>query len=75
MWRNLWETHTGKVCGAGAGLFFGIIYLFFGFWNMLVFMFLLGIGFWIGSRADRGEELIPLGPVYDWFRSRKRRLK
>jgi uncharacterized membrane protein len=75
MWNDLWVNHKGKTAGAIGGIFFGIIYLFFGLWDMLVFALIAGIGFYIGNRKDQGEDLLPLHYVYNWLSSRKRRLK
>lgn len=43
--------------GTGLGLFFGFIYLIAGFWKMLFFALLVGIGFAIGYQFDRKENL------------------
>jgi len=55
VWTQLWERHRGAAVGAAAGVFFGVIYLIVGFWDMLVFAFLAILGYYIGSRWDRGE--------------------
>ncbi|ANE48068.1 hypothetical protein SY83_19230 [Paenibacillus swuensis] len=75
MWNRLWETHSGKLSGVAAGVFFGFIYLFFGFWHMLVFTAIVGLGFYIGHKVDRGETPIPYERIYERLFDRKRKLK
>lgn len=55
MWKTLWERHTGALSGLAAGIFLGFIYLFFGFWDMLIFAFIAFIGFYVGRKLDRRE--------------------
>lgn len=50
------STHTGRIAGVAAGLFFGFIYLIAGFWDMLFFALLVWIGYWIGKQRDTREE-------------------
>ncbi|CAM3589423.1 DUF2273 domain-containing protein [Marinicrinis lubricantis] len=64
--RDLWEQHRGKWIGAAAGLFFGIIYLFAGFWDMLIVLLLVGIGFWFGKKSDERESA--LQAIWEWLR-------
>ena len=57
MWNELWESHRGKLIGVAAGVFFGFIYLFFGFWDMLIFGFIVLLGIisgtnWIGKKVS-----------------------
>lgn len=56
MMELLWE-HKGKLLGILAGFLFGLIYLFVGFWNTLVFLVFIGAGYYIGSKLDRKEDL------------------
>ena len=56
IWELLWE-HKGKLMGVLAGLFFGIIYLLAGFWDTLVFVVLVGTGYYIGRKLDHKEDL------------------
>ncbi|MFD2672770.1 DUF2273 domain-containing protein [Marinicrinis sediminis] len=64
MWKDrgyeLWSEHKGKLTGLVAGLLLGIIYLIAGFWDMLVFAFLLAVGYWIGKLKDRGISITEL---------------
>lgn len=56
MWEILWE-HKGKLIGVAAGLFFGLLYLFVGFWDTLVFLVFIGTGYYIGRKLDQKEDL------------------
>ncbi|CAJ1002981.1 MULTISPECIES: DUF2273 domain-containing protein [Bacillales] len=56
LWELLWE-HKGKLLGVAAGLFFGIIYLFVGFWDTLVIVVFVGTGYYIGRKLDHKEDL------------------
>lgn len=56
----MWEyfrIHTGKVIAIIAGLFFSIIYLFFGFFDMLVVLIIMIIAYYIGTKRDRKESI------------------
>jgi uncharacterized membrane protein len=67
MWNELWEHHRGKVVGVTAGLFLGFIYLFFGFWDMLIFAFIVTVGFYIGSKLDRKERFLHLEDIWRYL--------
>lgn len=56
IWEILWE-HKGKLLGVAAGFLFGLIYLFVGFWNTIVFLVFIGTGFYIGRKLDQKEDL------------------
>jgi len=58
MWKKLWQEHPGTITGGGSGLVLGLVYLFFGFWNMLIFAFIVFLGYYIGKKVDRGEDLL-----------------
>lgn len=72
MWRNLWQQHTGKCAGTAAGLFFGIVYLIVGFWDMLFLALLVFVGFQVGKRIDRGEPGPNFSRILDWLNNRWR---
>lgn len=63
MWKQLWETYGGRAAGVAAGLFFGFLYMFVGFWNMLFFALLVWIGYLVGKHKDTGS-----GPLFPWQR-------
>ncbi|MZQ84285.1 DUF2273 domain-containing protein [Paenibacillus sp. 5J-6] len=67
MWNELWESHRGKVIGVAAGIFFGFIYLFFGFWDMLIFAFIVLVGFYIGNKLDRKESFVMLEDIWRYL--------
>lgn len=57
MWYEVWQQYGGRIAGTLSGLLLGTIYLFFGFWNMLVFGFVIFIGFFIGKKQDDKVDL------------------
>ncbi|GAA3405456.1 DUF2273 domain-containing protein [Paenibacillus hodogayensis] len=78
MWNELWERHKGRLIGIASGLFLGIIYLISGFWDMLIFAFIVSICAYLGSKFDAGrlrlnadewmEKLSRLADRWKWFR-------
>jgi uncharacterized membrane protein len=60
-----WVRHKGKIVGAAAGLFLAIIYLFFGFWDMLVVAFIISVCLYLGKIIDDQEQL---PDVDDWLK-------
>ncbi|HEX7058211.1 MAG TPA: DUF2273 domain-containing protein [Bacilli bacterium] len=68
--NGLWEHYKGTMVGLGIGVFLGIIYLIFGFWDMLVFAFLVAVGGHIGHKIDRGEDVLPLKELSHWLSER-----
>ncbi|MBN3522322.1 DUF2273 domain-containing protein [Paenibacillus apiarius] len=76
MWKEIWESHGGRIIGIAAGIFFGMLYLIVGFWDMLFFALLVFIGYNVGRQKD-----LHLGPMFPWQRigswlsERWRRLK
>jgi uncharacterized membrane protein len=67
MWNELWDQHRGKVVGVGTGVFLGFIYLFFGFWDMLIFTFIVTVGFYVGGKLDRKERLFQLENIWRYL--------
>ncbi|TXK83426.1 DUF2273 domain-containing protein [Paenibacillus sp. N3.4] len=67
MWNELWGSHRGKVIGVAAGIFFGFIYLFFGFWDMLIFGFIVLIGYYVGNKIDRKESFVMLEDIWRYL--------
>ncbi len=71
MWKSWWESYGGRASGLAAGLFFGIVYLISGFWDMLFVALLVGIGFWIGKHKDENRgPLLPWDRLTDWVTDR-----
>ncbi len=52
LWKEMWESHRGRIVGSIAGVLFGIIYLISGFWDMLFFALVVFIGYVFGRRKD-----------------------
>ncbi|GFN30547.1 DUF2273 domain-containing protein [Paenibacillus xylaniclasticus] len=68
MWKHWLSDYGGRIAGAAVGLVLGIVYLFAGFWDMLVFAFLIGVGYVIGKRMESGEGLrLPFNRVAKWM--------
>jgi uncharacterized membrane protein len=65
MWREIWEVHKGKCLGLIAGILLGFIYLAAGFWDMLIFAFIVFIGYYVGKRLDQG---LPFPDVIELWR-------
>ncbi|WP_058303720.1 DUF2273 domain-containing protein [Gorillibacterium timonense] len=72
MWRELWEKHSGKLIGTASGLILGIVYLIAGFWDMLIFAFLVFIGYYVGRKLDRREPLFEREELLQWLTERWR---
>jgi uncharacterized membrane protein len=71
MWKLWLSTYPGRVSGVAAGLLFGIVYLISGFWDMLFFALLVGVGYWIGKHKDESRgPLLPWGRLTDWLTDR-----
>ncbi|GIP41763.1 hypothetical protein J45TS6_02220 [Paenibacillus sp. J45TS6] len=64
-WKEIWESHRGRIIGIAGGLFFGIVYLMFGFWDMLFFALVVFIGYTLGRRRD--EKLPLVLPWRNWM--------
>lgn len=65
--RQLWENHPGTVVGTLIGLFLGIVYLFFGFWDMLIFAFIVFIGYYVGKKTDLMEGREQADSLWQWL--------
>ncbi|MGN7357521.1 DUF2273 domain-containing protein [Paenibacillus sp. SAF-054] len=61
LWKEIWESHRGRIIGVAAGIFFGFIYLLAGFWDMLFFALVVFIGYTAGKRKDS-----KLGSFFRW---------
>ncbi|MCS1350783.1 DUF2273 domain-containing protein [Mechercharimyces sp. CAU 1602] len=56
-WQELWQAYRGRLIGTTMGLICGFIYLAVGIWKTLLFLLFVGIGYSLGRRKDRHEEL------------------
>lgn len=63
MLKEFWAIYWKRVIGVATGLFFGMIYLFFGFWDMLFVGLLVYVGYWIGKHKELDN-----GPILPWQR-------
>ncbi|GIP37605.1 hypothetical protein J31TS4_08850 [Paenibacillus sp. J31TS4] len=72
MWRQLWERHPGKTVGTAMGLGLGVIYLFFGFWDMLIFAFIAFIGYYVGKKIDLQDPGLNVEQIWRWLTERWR---
>ena len=63
MWREFWNIYWKRLIGAATGLFFGIIYLAAGFWDMLFVALLVYLGYWLGKLKEQSAL-----PVIPWQR-------
>ncbi|MCR8659292.1 DUF2273 domain-containing protein [Paenibacillus endoradicis] len=61
MWKDIWPVYWKRIIGASIGLFFGIIYLIVGFWDMLFVALLVGVGYWFGKEKEYASH--PLAPL------------
>lgn len=75
MLNDLWENHRGKLLGAGCGVILGLLYLIAGFWDMLIFAFIVFIGYYMGKKLDRGEPLLQLDQLWNWLSERWKMFK
>lgn len=71
MWLELWEQHRGKCIGVFGGMIVGFIFLFFGFWKMIMFSFLVLIGFYFGTKSDRHEPWIGMTRFMKWLKEKR----
>jgi len=75
MWNELWERHRGKLTGLIVGLLLSLIYLFAGFWDMLVVAMILLLGYALGKRADDRTLGALFANVLEWLNDRWRLFK
>ncbi|HAF97465.1 DUF2273 domain-containing protein [Paenibacillus lactis] len=54
-WKEIWESHRGRIFGVAGGLVCGLIYLLSGFWDMLFFALVVFIGYTFGKRKDLNQ--------------------
>lgn len=70
MWKELWDHHKATIVCIAGGIFFGILYLISGFWDMLFVLLLILIGYYIGRKIDRGEPWTEFSQIYRWLTDR-----
>ena len=65
MWKEYWNLYYKRIIGVVAGLFFGFIYLFFGFWDMCFVILLVALGYWIGKEKEYSDSPLSLNHLYE----------
>ncbi len=56
--NDLWENYRWRVIGVLAGLGIGILFLFLGFFQTIFLLICVGLGFFIGNKLDKKEDLM-----------------
>lgn len=56
--KEIWQEHGGKLAGIAIGFIFGVLVLFFGFFQTLFVCICAGAGFVVGKRIDEKEDLM-----------------
>ena len=56
--NDLWENSRWRVIGVIAGLVIGILFLFLGFFQTIFLLICVGLGFFIGNKLDKKEDLM-----------------
>lgn len=74
-WREIWESHGGRIAGVAFGLILGIIYLISSFWDMLFFALVVFIGYTLGGRKDAQAPLFPWRELLEQLSTRWRPFK
>ena len=67
-WKELWSLYYKRIIGLLAGLFFGIIYLICGFWDMLFVLLLVTIGYFIGKTKEDNQSQFSLVIIVEYVR-------
>lgn len=67
-WKQLWSLYYKRIIGLIAGLFFGFIYLFFGFWDMCFVILLVLLGYLIGKAVEDNESQFSLSIIVEYVR-------
>jgi uncharacterized membrane protein len=49
--------NKGKLIGTAFGLLLGFVFICVGFWKMLFFALLIGLGFAVGQQVDRPVDM------------------
>lgn len=78
MWTKLAESvlewaragRAGRIAGTAAGILLGIVYLIWGFWDMLAFALIALTGYVLGLKNDNGEKWLDKNAIVRWFTDR-----
>ncbi|MFE4711079.1 MULTISPECIES: DUF2273 domain-containing protein [Bacillales] len=76
-WREVWESHGGRIAGVSFGVILGLIYLISGFWDMLFFALVVFIGYTLGKRKDDHAQspMVRWQELVEWLSGRWRPFK
>ena len=58
IFNDLWENSRWRVIGVVAGLVIGILFLLLGFFQTIFLLICVGLGFFIGNKLDKKEDLM-----------------
>ncbi|HZG55375.1 DUF2273 domain-containing protein [Paenibacillus sp.] len=78
MWTTIAEAllawvrdgRVGRVAGTAAGILLGVVYLFWGFWDMLAFGLIGFAGYTLGLKSDNREKWLDRNAIARWFSER-----
>lgn len=62
--KEMWALYYKRIIGIVAGLIFGIIYLFFGFWDMCFVILLVITGYWFGKSNEELQQRYSFSNVF-----------
>lgn len=63
MWLEFWNAYWRRLIGVAAGILLSIVYLAFGFWDMLFVGLVVFACYWYGKQKETSS-----GPVIPWQR-------
>lgn len=75
MWMELWQQYKGRIIGLVSGIFLGLVYLFSGFWDMLIVAFIVFIGYLFGKKSDEKQTWPSITQWWQWIMDRWRMLR
>jgi uncharacterized membrane protein len=71
MWQTVWKAvngpYRGRLLGVLIGIFCGFLYLFSGFWDMLIFALIVYVGYYFGRRVDEQQMLFNIRSIWQWL--------
>ncbi|WP_207910961.1 DUF2273 domain-containing protein [Paenibacillus albiflavus] len=67
LWTELWQSHRGKLLGVIGGIICGILYLIVGFWDTMIFAFIVTVGYYIGSKVEKKEDIVPFQDIVNYL--------
>jgi len=76
MLREFWNIYWKRILGVASGILCGIVYLSFGFWDMLFVALLVFVGYSIGKYKEMNEgPVLPLHRLWEALLDRFRPFK